>query len=553
MELTQKRKVTRATLQALLIISAILAIVMMAYSVLGLRSASSRGGQLESFADDWRVLSGVSSKRVSLPKGVELTGTGTLALENMLPSTVTDSDVLCVTVNHQNLNVQVDGVTIYNYESRGTIGQFVGRSYCFVPLTSDMAGKKITLNFSTFEHVSTTYVEQPRIGGSDAIYRQLLKDNSFAVVTSAFFLIFGIGLLVTLVVMSRQGIKQNRIAICMMGVFLILSALYELYQTGIPAFMFDQEGLIYVLGCSTQLLLLVPLLIYFTEVLNFKHPLLSLVCVLSMMNFIVQCIIYLSGAADFGNMEIINLLLWVFESIYLTGILLIEFVKYQRHEVRLLLAAMVLFTIMVVTDALFDFFFPERSTRVFDSLCTVIYQLLLVADVLKLVAGSMQEYMEQKLGNQMAFLDGLTRMANRSSYNRHLDRLSDHQDHDLTVAVVDIRMNLDELMQTNEKQGYNAGDEMVLGCAECVNRAFKNMGRCYRISGNEFVAILEQHTEEEVQTSVEGFIRTIHDFNNEHVNPLHLRLGYGMQTGIMTKAKLLELVEKTVASAEELK
>jgi GGDEF domain-containing protein len=339
----------------------------------------------------------------------------------------------------------------------------------------------------------------------------------------------------------------------MMGIFLILSALDELCQTGIPAFMFDQEGMIYVLGCSAQLLLLVPLLIYFTEVLNFKHPLLSGVCVLAMMNFIIQCIIYLSGTLDFGNMQIVNLALCIVEGVYLTGILLLEYIKYQRHEVRLLLGAMVLFTIMVLTDALFDIFFPTRSTRVFDSLCTVGYQLLLLADVLYLIAGSIQENMEQKLGSQMAFLDGLTRMANRSSYNRHLDRLSDHQDHDLSVAVVNIRMNLEELMQTNVKQGYNAGDEMVLGCAECVNRAFKNMGRCYRISGNEFVAILEEHTEEEVKTAVEGFIRTIHDFNDEHVNPLHLKLGYGLQNGIMTRAKLLELVDQTVASAEDLK
>lgn len=552
MELTQRMKVTRATLQILFIISVILAIVSMAYSIFGLRIASSGYDRPQSFSDDWRVQSGVSSKRISLPKSVELTSQGTLVLTNVLPSAVMDSDVLCIVTNHQNLDVRVGDVSIYSYESRSVIGDFFGKSYHIVSLTSDMAGKEVALTFTTLDNISETYVEEPRIGSDDAVYRWIMRDNSFELITGAFFLIFGIVLLVTAAAMRARGFKQRCIAVVMMGLFFALSALSELYQTGLLAFIFSNESFLYLLGYTTQMLFLVPLLIYFTEVLNFRHRLLPVICELLMMSFIVQYIIYLYDAADFGNMEIVTLLLWLLAGIYLVYVLGVEFVRYHRREACFQLIAMAVFALTALVEVIFYFFLRDIPVGGFHSICSFICKAILLVDVLRLLAGELQEQQKQALSSQMAFLDTLTHMENRSAYNRRLNQLSDHQNHELTVAVVDIRLDVTELMQVNEKQGYNAGDEMVLGCAECVNRTFRNLGRCYRISGNEFVVILEQLAEEKVQASVHTFSRTLQEFNKEHVNQLHIKLGHGMLTGIMTKAKLTGLVEEAAASAEDL-
>lgn len=551
MELTQKMKVTRATLQVLFIISAVLAIVSMVYSSFGLRVVSSRQDQLQSFANDWHVQTGVSSKRVSLPKSVELTSQGSLVLTNVLPSTITDSDVLCIVTNHQNLDVQVGDASIYSYKSRSVIGDFFGKSYRFIPLTSDMAGKQITLTFMTLDNVSKTYVEQPLIGSNDAVYRWVMKENGFALVTSAFFLLFGLGLLAGAIIMYIRRMRQRCTAVLMMGLFFVLSAVSELYQTGLLAFIFSNESFLYLLGYATQMLLLVPLLLYFMEVLNFRHRLLTLICELSMMCFIVQYILYLYGTVDFGNMEIVTLLLWLVAGIYLVYVLSTELVRYHRREALLQLIAMAVFALSALTDVIFRFLLPDISVRGFDIICTFICKAILLIDVVKLLVDEIQERLGQNLSSQMAFLDGLTHMANRSSYNRHLDQLSDHQDHELTVAVVDIRLDLAELMQVNEKQGYNAGDEMVLGCAECVNRTFRNLGKCYRISGNEFVVILERLSEETVKASIDTFSRTLQEFNEAHVNKLHVKLGHAMFGGIMTKAKVTGLMEEAAASAEE--
>ncbi len=552
MELTQRMKVTRATLQVLFIISAVLAIVLMVYSVFGLRVVSSRQDELRLFADDWTVQAGVSSKRVSLPKSVELTSQGTLVLTNILPSGIMESDVLCIATNHQNLDVQVGDVSIYSYESRSVIGDFFGKSYRFIPLTSDMSGQQITLTFTTLSSVSKTYVDQPRIGSSDAVYRWVFKENSFSLVTSSFFMLFGIVLLAVTAVLYICQVRQRCTAFIMMGLFFILSSISELYQTGLLDFIFTNESFLYLLGYTAQMLLLVPLLLYFMEVLNFRHRLLAPICELSMMCFIGQYIIYLYGTADFGSMEIVTLVLWLTAGIYMVYSFSMEHISYHRKEAFLPLVAMAVFGIMALVRILFRFLLPDLSANDFESICFFICQVLLLADVLRLIAAELGEKLGQKLSSQMAFLDGLTHMANRSSYNRYLDQLADRQERNLTVAVVDIRLDVAELMQVNEKQGYNAGDEMVIGCGECVNRTFGGRGKCYRISGNEFVVILEGHKEEEVYASINTFSRTLQDFNKEHVNKLHVRLGHGMRTGIMTKTKIIEMVEEAAASAKEL-
>lgn len=552
MELTQKRKVTQATLQVLFIISAVLAIALMVYSVFGLRIVSARQDQLQAFADDWSVQNGVSSKRVSLPKREELTSQGTLVLTNVLPSTIMDSDVLCIVTNHQNLDVRVGDVSIYSYESRSVIGDFFGKSYRMIPLTSEMAGKKISLTFTTLDNVSDTYVEKPQIGSNDAVYRWIMRENSFELVTNAFFLLFGLGLLAAVIVMSVRGLKQKRTAVVMMGLFFVLSALSGLYQTGLLPFVFSNESFLYLLGYTTQMLLLVPLLIYFTEVLNFRHRLLPLICELLMMNFIAQYIIYLYGAADFGNMEIVTLLLWLLAGVYMVYVLAAEFIRYHRHEACFQMTAMAVFTLAVLTDMVFRMFLPDTSIRGFDHACIFICRAVLLADVVRLLVSELQEHLKEKLSGQRAFLDSLTHMENRSSYNRYLDQLSEQQEHARTVAVVDIRLDLEKLVRVNETQGYSASDEMLLGCAECVSRAFKNLGQCYRIAGNEFVVILEEHTEDELKTFVNAFSRTLQEFNEGHVNHLHVRLGYAILTDIMTKEKVNELVHKAVSAAEEL-
>lgn len=551
MEVTQRVKITRATLQIVFVLTVIIAIVAMVYSWVVHEPSTSDTDTVSELSSDWTVLSGVSSKRVSLPSSVEFTSKGELVMTNKLPSTLSDSDIMMVATNHQNLEVQVDGETIYVYESQSVIGSFYGKYYCFVPLTEDMAGKTLTLVFATDDNVSRTYVELPIIGNSSTLLRSVIRDNAFTVATSSFFLLLGVALVVGAIAMYIFKFRQKHMAVLMLGIFFALLAFSSLSQTGLLSFISSNESFIYILGYASQMLMIVPLLYYFIEVLNFNHRLLVLLCEISLINFIVQYIIYICGTFDLYNMEVVTLFITLVVAIYLVFCLASELIKYRRKETAFEAIAMCVFAFMAIADVLYRFVFRDYSSLDFNSACSFICAVILFIDAVRLFAEEVSERQGQAMSSQMAFLDGLTRMANRSSYNRHFEQLYSNPDLEHNVATIDICLDLSELIQINEKSGYNAGDEIVLGCADCVKKSDKGIGKSYRISGNEFVVIIEDDVDEKVQSFVSTFGRTLHEFNSRHVTKLHVKLGHAKVSGKMSREILVGCVDEAKNTAKE--
>ena len=88
--------------------------------------------------------------------------------------------------------------------------------------------------------------------------------------------------------------------------------------------------------------------------------------------------------------------------------------------------------------------------------------------------------------------DDLTGLLNRYSYSRALNEYADAGalPEDFAVYTVDIN----DLKQTNDTLGHEAGDELIRGAAECIGKAFGSAAGIYRTGGDEFV-ILSRATE----------------------------------------------------------
>lgn len=88
--------------------------------------------------------------------------------------------------------------------------------------------------------------------------------------------------------------------------------------------------------------------------------------------------------------------------------------------------------------------------------------------------------------------DDLTGLLNRYSYSRALNEYADAGalPEDFAVYTVDIN----DLKQTNDTWGHEAGDELIRGAAECIGKSFGSNAGIYRTGGDEFV-ILSRATE----------------------------------------------------------
>ena len=99
--------------------------------------------------------------------------------------------------------------------------------------------------------------------------------------------------------------------------------------------------------------------------------------------------------------------------------------------------------------------------------------------------------------------DALTELPNRYSLQHDVLETGD-DDGAMAVLVFDVNY----LKRTNDTKGHLAGDKLLSTAAACIRECFwvEDNGRCYRIGGDEFAAVLRKCSEEEVKNRIERFL-----------------------------------------------
>ena len=136
------------------------------------------------------------------------------------------------------------------------------------------------------------------------------------------------------------------------------------------------------------------------------------------------------------------------------------------------------------------------------------YELLFEAGILVFVITllfglviTMTEHIQYKtemlVYQRLAKEDNLTGIANRLAFEEKVSEIQSRAETYRDVAL--IFMDVNGLKKVNDRFGHNAGDELIVAAARCIENAFSRLGSCYRIGGDEFcVLIVEpQETPEE--------------------------------------------------------
>lgn len=104
------------------------------------------------------------------------------------------------------------------------------------------------------------------------------------------------------------------------------------------------------------------------------------------------------------------------------------------------------------------------------------------------------EFLQQKNDDNMFYqkklieTDALTGMRSRYSYIKTLNEYHNKDTLPRGLAVFSIDIN--GLKFVNDSRGHAAGDRLIQNAAECILEVFGRYGKCFRIGGDEFVAIL---------------------------------------------------------------
>lgn len=97
-----------------------------------------------------------------------------------------------------------------------------------------------------------------------------------------------------------------------------------------------------------------------------------------------------------------------------------------------------------------------------------------------------EEEKNRNLLYNMAHMDNMTNVNNRRTFDEYMDNI---EPEDIRDEFVFFSFDLNDLKEANDSCGHEAGDELIIGAAQCMKDVLGPYGSVYRTGGDEFAAL----------------------------------------------------------------
>ncbi len=168
---------------------------------------------------------------------------------------------------------------------------------------------------------------------------------------------------------------------------------------------------------------------------------------------------------------------------------------------------------------------------------------------------------------EYANLDTLTRLLNRKTFDDDFERLiaaaelaeqarqepaerrtlSPSITQPCWLGVVDI----DHFKKINDNYGHLFGDEVLLRVADLMRQSFRNHDKLFRFGGEEFVVMLRNVGEDNVQTIFDRFRVAVEDHDFPRVGQVRCSVGYSRIDPRLSPAELLGRADEALYYSKE--
>lgn len=129
---------------------------------------------------------------------------------------------------------------------------------------------------------------------------------------------------------------------------------------------------------------------------------------------------------------------------------------------------------------------------------------------------------EQKL-LQRSNTDKLTGLLNRRAYEEDVEYYSKSSNDQCEFIYLSLDVN--GLKVINDNLGHEAGDELITGCVNCIQESFSNIGKVYRVGGDEFIGIIKIDLDN-FEKRLSSFNKAISEWKGKLVDSLAVSYGW---------------------------
>ena len=205
-------------------------------------------------------------------------------------------------------------------------------------------------------------------------------------------------------------------------------------------------------------------------------------------NAFAQSVLNYAGIVDLVDMLFVTHLLLAAGVVVLVILLWKEYQKENSKELLYILGSFGAVGSGGVLALLLYWILRISYYDVFFDVGIILFIVLLIRDLMIVSVNNFQFKTEMMVYQRLAKEDKLTGLKNRRAFDEMMEGLAMHASTYENIFL--IFMDLNQLKEINDRFGHGVGDEIVIGAARCIEKAFQPYGECFRIGGDEFCAVL---------------------------------------------------------------
>ncbi|MBD5539812.1 MAG: GGDEF domain-containing protein [Lachnospiraceae bacterium] len=212
-------------------------------------------------------------------------------------------------------------------------------------------------------------------------------------------------------------------------------------------------------------------------------------------------------------------------------VILLEFilVRCKGDNKRLLIRfGVILYIFFAMSDMLLFYvektggFHIDISVESITSLGLYIFLVVMLISYVLHVLEYVVSVEEKQRLEQMAYLDGMTGIANRRGCLDYFEKLKKKEDY--TVFFFDVN----NLKIANDQYGHDIGDQLISAVARIIRKVFGEKGFFGRYGGDEFVAVVEHLSADTIKQMEDSLKDAIVRANKEEQLPISITVAYGI-------------------------
>lgn len=446
--------------------------------------------------------------------------------KTVTPEQVSGAD-LCFESRSLFFTVYVNDTAVYDFHPDliRIYGNYYGECIHTVDLPALEENSVIRIDYSTLHEAKTSTFYFMKIQEGASFVRGMITENFANYIQCFVIMVLGVVLIVVGFLFTAD--PNSVIETISLGTTAIVLALWTSSGSRIPQLISANSAMVRVMDYMCLIFLPVPVIILIASVskqLESKLP--KILIGLCGLNLVLNIVWVLALGRDYSEILFITHIILGIGVLFIINLSVSAYKKSGKFgkNMKVIVAGFSVLITAGILDIIRYYLLKAADASLFTRMGLSFFIILFTIYELNLFLNIIRKSAQTEVMEKLAYNDGLTGLLNRLAFTQEENRIREKG----VGKYVLVQLDINFLKQVNDNYGHAEGDRFIIAAAEIINDTFGRYGKCYRIGGDEFFAILDgKHSEEDYDKATELFEEKIKEVNDRNEFHIPLCIAYG--------------------------